>query len=271
MKTVIIRRRGRLEMYRQGADTPEYWDAHWKQHPPEPMTGMGMFCGFRDPIEKYMPRDGLIIEAGCGNGNTARTIRAAGFNLEGIDFAPDVIEANKAIDPTGQYRVADVRNLDYESNSIAGYMSFGVIEHFTDTQRREILLETARCLKPGGVALFTVPHYNLLRRIRIGLFASHTPPKDIPFYQYYFGAHELCADLRAVGLSITRVDAYDAYKGIKDTIGGKGLLDKLRSRSVKWRRLVDHPPSLVRRAAGHMLLVIATKPGVAVDQKREAA
>jgi len=270
MSTFIIRRRGRLEMYRQGADTPEYWDAHWKQHPPEPMTGMGMYCGFRDAIDRYMPRDGLIIEAGCGNGNTARTIRAAGFNIEGVDFAPEVIDANRDIDPEGSYRVDDVRHLTNESNTLAGYMSFGVVEHFNDADRRAILLEAARCLRPGGVALFTVPHYNALRRARFALAASR-PPVGVPFYQYFFSAGELCADLRAVGLSVTHVDAYDAYKGIKDTIGGKGLLDRLRSRGSSWRRRIDHPPAMVRRLAGHMLLVIATKPGIGATAMREAA
>lgn len=270
MSTVIIRRRGRLEMYRQGADTPEYWDAHWKQHPPEPMTGMGMYCGFRDAIDNYMPRDGLIIEAGCGNGNTARTIRAAGFDIEGVDFAPEVIDANRDIDPEGSYRVDDVRHLTSESNSIAGYMSFGVVEHFSDADRRAILLEAARCLRPGGVALFTVPHYNALRRARFA-FAKGVPPTGVPFYQNFFSAGELTADLRAVGFSITHVDAYDAYKGIKDTVGGKAFMDRLRARGGDWRRRVDHPPAMVRRLAGHMLLVIATKPAAQQAAIREAA
>lgn len=271
MNTIIIRRHGRLEMYRQGADTPEYWDAHWAQHPPEPMNGMGMYCGFRDAINTYMPRDGIIVEAGCGNGNTARTIRAAGFEIVGIDFAPNVIDANRALDPEGTYRVGDVRALGEASNSLAGYMSFGVIEHFSDAERRVILLEAARCLRPGGVALFTVPHYNLLRRVRFGISASRTPPVDTPFYQYFFSRSELMADLRAVGFQITHVDAYDAYKGIKDTIGGKSMMDRLRAKSPSWRRRVDHPARWVRRAAGHMLLVIATKPAAEAKTLRKAA
>ncbi len=173
-------------------------------------------------------------------------------------------------DPEGVYRVADVRHLDDASSSIDGYMSFGVVEHFADTERREILLEAARCLKPGGVALFTVPHFNLVRRLRFG-FAGGQPPKDVPFYQYFFSASELTADLRAVGFQITHVDAYDAYKGIKDTIGGKSILDRLRATSPQWRRRVDQPPRWVRRTAGHMLLVIATKPADGVSTVREAA
>jgi SAM-dependent methyltransferase len=271
MKTTIIRRNGRLEMFREGADTPAYWDAHWAQHPPEPMTGMGMYCGFRDAINSFMPRDGVIVEAGCGNGNTARTIRAAGFQIEGIDFAPKVIDANRSIDPEGVYRVADVRAMDDQSNSLAGYMSFGVIEHFSDVERRAILLEAARCLQPGGVALFTVPHYNLLRRARFGLSSSRQPPTDTPFYQYFFSASELTADLRAVGLQITHVDAYDAYKGIKDTIGGKPFMDRLRAKSPRWRRRVDHPARWIRQAAGHMLLVIATKPAADAMPQQKAA
>lgn len=259
MKTVVIRRHGRLEMYRQGADTPEYWDAHWKQHPPETMAGMGVYVGFRDAIERFMPRDGLIVEAGCGNGNTARTIRAAGYDIEGIDFAPEVIGANRAIDPQGRYRVDDVRSMAYASGSLAGYISLGVVEHFDDATRREILREAARCLRPGGMALFTVPHFNALRRAKYGL-STERAPTDIPFYQYFFSRDEMLAEVRAVGLRVEHVDAYDAYKGLKDTLGCKATLDRLRAKGRRWRSLVDYPPSIVRRAAGHMLLVVAAKP-----------
>lgn len=258
-------------MYRQGADTPEYWDQHWKRYPPESMAGMGMYVGFRDAIERFMPRDGLVIEAGCGNGNTARTIRAAGFNIEGVDFAPEVIAANRAIDPDGRYRVGDVRQLDYSSNSLAGYISLGVIEHFNDTQRRQILLEAARTLRPGGVALVTVPHYNLLRRLRFGLARGAPVPDDLPFYQYFFSREELVGELGAVGLRVEHVDAYDAYKGIKDTLGGKHLLDRLRARSPAWRRRVDHPPALIRRLVGHMLLAVAVKPTLEEHARQQAA
>lgn len=258
-------------MYRQGADTPEYWDAHWKQHPPESMAGMGVYVGFRDAIERFMPRDGLVIEAGCGNGNTARTIRSAGYDIEGVDFAPDVIDANRAVDPKGRYRIGDVRALPYESGALAGYISLGVVEHFDDATRRQILLEAARCLRPGGVALVTVPHYNALRSMRYGVFARGDVPDGVPFYQYFFGRDEMLAEVRAVGLRIEHVDAYDAYKGIKDTIGFQDGLDRLRARGHRWRRLVDHPPRWVRRAAGHMLLVVAIKPGQSEGALRRAA
>jgi SAM-dependent methyltransferase len=266
----IIRRHGRLEMYCRGADTPAYWESHWKQHPPQTMVGMGIYAGFRWAIEQHMPRTGLIVEAGCGNGNTARTIRAAGFDIEGLDFAPQVIEANQAIDPHGRYRVGDVRSLPYESDSLAGYISLGVIEHFDDATRHAIVREAARCLRPGGTALFTVPHFSALRRLRWGPFASRTPPGELAFYQYFFSRAELMRDVASAGLEIIAVDAYDAYKGIKDTIGGKRLLDRFRALGRRPARFVDHPPAAVRRVTGHMLLVLARKPLPASAQSRAA-
>lgn len=265
--TTVIARRGRLEMYRQGADTPVYWDAHWKQHPPQTMQGMGMYIGFRSAIEKFMPRDGLIIEAGCGNGNTARTIRAAGFDIEGVDFAEHAIEANRAIDPAGRYQVGDVRSLPYASGSLGGYISLGVIEHFQDADRRLILREAARCLRPGGTALVTVPHYNLIRRVRYAA-ASAKVPDEIPFYQYFFSRDEIVAELRAVGLTVVCTDAYDIYKGLKDTLPVKSMLDRMRTRSKAWARRIDHPHRIFRLWCGHMLLVVATKPGISVESQQ---
>lgn len=117
----------------------------------------------------------------------------------------------------------------------------------------------------------TVPHYNALRALRFGLVRGVRPPVDVPFYQYFFRRVELIAELRGAGLRVEHVDGYDAYKGIKDTIGGQGVLDRVRARGRRWRRAVDSPPRWVRRLAGHMLLVVAVKPGAESSGTKRAA
>lgn len=51
----------------------------------------------------------------------------------------------------------------------------------------------------------------------------------------------------------------------------QGRLEMYRQGADTWRRVVDHPPAPVRRLAGHMLLVIATKPAAEEPALRKAA
>lgn len=52
----------------------------------------------------------------------------------------------------------DVLNLPYEDNLLCGYLSFGVVEHFSDGTQKPIA-EAYRTLRAGGVAIITTPNY----------------------------------------------------------------------------------------------------------------
>lgn len=250
-------------MYRSAANTPAFWEAQWRAAPPLRMRNQPITPYLRHLVEKFMPKGGRIVEAGCGNGNTLRTIANAGYTIEGIDFAPDVIAANVAIDPAGKYRIGDVRDLPYDSNSLDGYISLGVIEHFDDSTRARILTEAARVLKPGAVALISTPYFSPLRQAAaaVGTYRPRTPaPAPEDFYQFCFTAHALRSMLLDAGLQTITTDAYDTYKGIKDTLGGKALLDRLRKIGPKTAAFVENAPKPIRRLCGHMVVVIARKP-----------
>lgn len=262
--TVTIARNGRLEMYRSAANTPAFWEAQWRAAPPLRMRNQPIPSYFRHLVERYLPRSGRIIEAGCGNGNTLRTFSHAGYTIEGIDFAPDVIQANVAIDPGGLYRVGDVRALPHDTASLDGYISLGVIEHFDDATRPQILAEAARVLRPGGIAMISTPYFSPLRRGRaaLGRDRPRTPaPDPADFYQFFFSGHHLRSMLREAGLQPIATDTYDTYKGIKDTIGGKSLLDRLRGLGQRAAAVVENAPRPIRSLAGHMVIVVARKPG----------
>jgi SAM-dependent methyltransferase len=253
-------------MHHRAAGEPEFWDRLWDLDPPRPMAGQKISLWYRRPFEAFLPRDGLIIEAGCGNGNVMRTLSGAGYVVEGIDFAPRAIEANRAVDPTGRYRFGDVRDLPYADGALAGYLSFGVIEHFDDPTRAGILAEAARCLRPGGVAVVTTPHYSPLRRLRARLGRYDHDPGTLDFYQYLFTRRDLQAQLRTAGLTPVATEAYDLYKGLKDTLGIKPWLDRWNRLGPRARRWLHHPPRPLRMACCHMLMVIAKKQSAADER-----
>lgn len=294
----------RLAMHRRSASAPEFWEKQWLVSPSESMTGRRLVRWYRDIFLRNLPhgerggRDGgggLIVEAGCGNGNVLRMCANEGLWMEGLDFAVAAVEANQRLDPRGRYRVGDVRALPYADGELGGYISLGVVEHFDEAERMTILREAARVLRPGGVALISAPHFNLARRVRarVGGYeqpngataAVDTGASDVDssrtngveqavpanhygleFYQYFLRSREITAQIEHAGLRVTEVDGYDVRYGLSSTLGGEwgaGLKRScawLASRSKWWARRVDHPPKLLRRLGAHMMMVVAQKP-----------
>lgn len=62
----------RLAYYMSTADA-SFWDSHWKTHF-DPMiydwADTGPHLGhFEEPFVKYLPKEGCVLEAGCGLGH----------------------------------------------------------------------------------------------------------------------------------------------------------------------------------------------------------
>jgi SAM-dependent methyltransferase len=255
----------RLALYSSAADRAEFWEAHWRGNPPVlPVTGE-IPSYYRRLFSRWLPRDGIVVEAGAGNGNVARLLSKAGYPLHALDFAQASVAASRAIDKEGTYLVGDVRALPYADATISGYVSLGVVEHFSADQRALILREAARALRPGGIALISTPCYGPLRRARAawGGFDGH--PADLPFYQWYFTRRDLEAQVRAVGLEPVDYDKYDIFKGIKETIGFKARMLAIRARGGFAARLLDDPPRWLRLLCGHMVMVVARRTQRTID------
>ncbi|HLO39586.1 MAG TPA: class I SAM-dependent methyltransferase [Phycisphaerales bacterium] len=249
-------------MHRAAADTAAYWDAIWDSDPPRHAPSERLTRWYRDICERHLPKDGLIVEAGCGNGNIMRTFARGGWTIEGLDFAERTVRANLAIDPRGRYRIGDVRALPYEDGQLAGYISLGVVEHFSDEVRAAILQECARCLRVGGVAMITTPYFSPFRRAQARMGGFDSSVEDLPFYQYFFTRRDLCEQIEAAGMRVIETDAYDIYKGLKDTVGWPGLkrsLEWFKARGPGCARMLHHPPKALRLLCGHMQLVMARK------------
>ena len=117
----------------------------------------------------------LVLEAGCGTGRFCFWLNRKGVSCIGIDIVPEIVKkaafyAKERGLPT-QFIVADVCNLPLRDESIDGYISLGVVEHFRSTAEViKAFKECKRVLKRGGRALIIIPNVLVPLRNRLLLY-----------------------------------------------------------------------------------------------------
>jgi ubiquinone/menaquinone biosynthesis C-methylase UbiE len=198
----------------------DIWKDSWKGLTPESEIRMWDFYGLRQWVLKYVPRHGKVIEAGCGLGRYVFYLSRLGLDIEGIDFSEDIInslnEWKKKYDFSCKFLTGDVTNLPYKDNSLNGYISLGVIEHFIEGPKRP-LQEAFRVLRPGGIAIISTPS------VSINIFAHRIKKKlknlikkvirrpigPEKFFQYWYRPKRLKKFVEAEGLRVTKYSGAD--------------------------------------------------------------
>jgi ubiquinone/menaquinone biosynthesis C-methylase UbiE len=196
------------------------WSKEWGQLTPESEIRMGDFYGLRQWISKYTPRYGKVIEAGCGLGRYVFYFARMGIDIEGVDFSKETIEyLNQWKSKNNfdiEFKTGNITKLDYPDNSLSGYISLGVIEHFVEGPQKA-LAEAHRILRPGGVAIITTPNvsFSILSR-RIKKNFKNTIKKILgkkvikePFYQYWYTPAKLKKFVEESGLKVSKCKGAD--------------------------------------------------------------
>ena len=109
-------------------------------------------------LARHVPPAARVLDAGCGTGGLIRHLHAAqpAWRLTGLDFFPLACEL--ARERTGDEVVqASVASLPFPDAIFDAVVSCDVICQVTEPARA--LREFHRCLKPGGVAVLTMPAY----------------------------------------------------------------------------------------------------------------
>ncbi|MCU0512810.1 MAG: class I SAM-dependent methyltransferase [Anaerolineae bacterium] len=251
---------GRLVYYRQAADA-DYWDTHWQHQNPADLY-RGAYKGyldrpFEDTLMRYLPRDRLILEAGCGLAQLVLTLRVRGLAVEGVEWGRETVRAVNSYLPDVPVRVGDVTALDVPDGHYGGYISVGVTEH-RQAGPAPFLQEAYRVLEPGGIACISVPYLHPLRRLKAALGLYGGPPAGLPFYQYAFSRQEYHHLLREHGFEIVQTTPYDGFKGLRDEL--PALRSLLRWRFIGWRLQRWLQRSHRVHVCGHMMMIVCRKP-----------
>ncbi len=249
---------GRIAWYGEQGDE-QYWYDYWKarldanyyataEAKPLASDELGKI------LLQTIPPHGLHLEAGCGAGYWVAALKHHGLNIEGIEYAQNLVELVHSIYPQLPIRHGNALAIDTPDNHYDSYLSFGVVEHREDGPQ-PFLAEAHRILKPLGKIIISVPYFGPIRRLknRLSLYEAQRP--TLPFFQYGFTRQEFITYLLQAGFSLEAVYVLYTDRLLIEEIPLYRWLS-FRRRSTILKRLAER---MLRNRDGHMLLVIGRK------------
>lgn len=131
---------------------------------------VGLWKSERLLFDRYLPRDGSILDIGCGVGRTTFGMHEAGYRgVTGFDLSASMIAAARRIaaerDLAVRFDVADATSMPYDDASFDGALfSFQGLMCIPGGKRRfNVLREVRRVLRPGSHFVFTTHDRDLPR------------------------------------------------------------------------------------------------------------
>lgn len=212
-------------------DIGDEWDDYWKKTSMEEELELVKTDGLLPIFSEILPKNGKILEAGCGLGKWIVTLSQKGYDIQGVDTNQYALQKLKEFYPEAKIKTADVRDLPFSKDSFDAYLSLGVVEHFEEGPDQAIK-EAFRVLTSGGVAIIEVPFDSPLRKLmrswnRIkGMIKAPAkalleglgirkprPELKMRFYEYRYEAGELESFAINVGFKDVKILPKDDLAG----------------------------------------------------------
>ena len=231
-------------------------------------------------------KNAKILEAGCGLGRVVKYLHDKGFtHVSGIELNTDAVTYLNSYFPELDIIQGDILNLPYPKESFDVVLSYGVIEHFQQGPQ-EPLLALYHVLKPGGMAIITVPSFNIVRRISYFLrffdirkypairkffgkkplvrnkkrFSYYIDPQIGDFFEYRFTPHQFEKLCTKAGFSIVASKPIAHIDGLFHSFGPPLVYFKDWSFSLSWLgNALNKLFSLIPFFHNHMHLCVLKK------------
>lgn len=117
------------------------------------------FSNPSDYIDEFLsliPKNGKILDVGCGPGIDANYMVSKGFKVTGIDLSEKMLKLAKQKFPNINFKLSDIRKLDFLENSFDGiFASFSLI-HIPKKDIPLTLKNLYKILKEGGVIYIAI-------------------------------------------------------------------------------------------------------------------
>lgn len=131
--------------------TPSYWTKSYfhrrKSKEKSWRVGAEPEKIFLQKVRNSLGKKLTLLDIGCGDGSTVKSIANKVREAYGVDNAPKLVEiARKGAPPNVHFRTADARRLPFPSQ----YFDRVICQRGPATENKEFVREMARVLKRGG-------------------------------------------------------------------------------------------------------------------------
>ena len=92
-----------------------------------------------------------LLDVGCGTGHWSSFLAGMGYQVTGVDIAPEMIEVARAKVPECSFQVADAHDLPFDDGTFDAVAAMATLEFLPDPAAA--LGEMVRCARKGGLLL----------------------------------------------------------------------------------------------------------------------
>lgn len=166
----------------------------------------------RDLFLSYIPKEGRVVDAGCGLAKWVIYLKRRGYDILGIDNNEMAIAKLKEFDSSLLVELGDILDIHYPDSYFDAYITMGVIEHFEDGPSL-VLQEARRVLKPRGLIFVSVPTVNVNRRLfrwplRVAMNSFPQSPLMLPRLLVHGARSSIASRRKAKSQNIERNSFY---------------------------------------------------------------
>jgi len=143
----------------------------------------------RERLRVYLPEvrsavsatsDSPVLDLGCGRGEWLELLLEHHITARGVDGSPSMVRAclEKRLDVVQSDVIKFMRGVPDQSLSVV--TAFHLLEHLEWNDLVEVIDQTVRVLKPGGVAIFETPNPRNLQVASYNFYVDPTHVRPLP-------------------------------------------------------------------------------------------
>lgn len=104
-----------------------------------------------DEFLELLPKNGNILDVGCGVGVDSKYVSLKGFKVVGTDLSEKMLKIAKSNNLEIDFRLEDTRELDFEKGTFDGIIASCSLIHIPKADAPKTLENFSRILKTNGV------------------------------------------------------------------------------------------------------------------------